>query len=683
MTKVKQNTVAISVLLLLALLYHWGHLNDFPSHIHAWAQADRYALALGFVENGLNLFQPQTMIYNHQFPDWWMEPSDYTITAVDFPIHDFVPAILMKVTGDHAPFWFRGYILLYSLLGLFFLFRLVRSITQSGAAALFVLVFAATSPLFVYYQANFLPTIPSLANAIIGAYFYHRYLCKGDNRMFWWSSLAFTLAALSRTTFVIPLLAMFGVEFLRVVFSRTPWIPKVAPVGVSLLSLIAYALYNSYLRNQYGSQFLSELMPAESIANARELLSRTWENWGEQYFSSLHYLCFGVLAALVVFTLLKRWKHETLRISPFIGFILISFLGCVIFAFAMLNQFPAHDYYFLDTFYLPLVLLFACMVAYVVQKSTLREQRMYSLIALAATVMLVLVPFESQTLRRDSGPWDRTASVIQDFDNADMFLDSLGISENAKILVLDAVAPNLPFLLMKRKGYALMKPTRENLEQALLWDYDYAVFQNSYFVDRIFRNYPQLIEKLNVIASNGRITACRKGGETTTDLMQFLGFSDKQLRFNVSRGFEGKQDAFGWSNVKLTDKHSFSGQYAGVVAPEMEYGWTYRADCADMKVSGNAALVVSGFFLSAADSPFEAEVVLSIQDGNNTIHYHSFSLKEWLQDSGHWAEVPMVFVLPEALPAHCKIAVYLWNRGRGELYYDDISISLYADGHID
>ncbi len=61
-----KNTFILCFIIILGFIYHHKYINEFPSHIHAWAQSDRYALALGFIDNGLNFFKPQTMVYNHK-----------------------------------------------------------------------------------------------------------------------------------------------------------------------------------------------------------------------------------------------------------------------------------------------------------------------------------------------------------------------------------------------------------------------------------------------------------------------------------------------------------------------------------------------------------------------------------------------------------------------------------------
>jgi hypothetical protein len=180
-------------------------------------------------------------------------PADESITAVDFPVHDYIPAIFMNLSNNNSPWLFRLYILLYSFVGLFFLFRLSQLLTNDIFKSTFIILFAATSPVYVYYQSGFLPTIPSLSNAIIGIYFFTLHLKSQKNKHFNLSILFVTLAALSRTTFVIPLIAIFGFEFIRVLQRKTQIKAKIIPVLISVSVILIYFFYNNYLRKEYGS----------------------------------------------------------------------------------------------------------------------------------------------------------------------------------------------------------------------------------------------------------------------------------------------------------------------------------------------------------------------------------------------------------------------------------------------
>ncbi|HSH67032.1 MAG TPA: glycosyltransferase family 39 protein, partial [Bacteroidia bacterium] len=175
LVKKREDTIAFLLIVIIGIILQYNYIDEFPRFIHAWAQSDRYSIALGFVNNHLNLFKPETFVLNHQFPNEWMSPSNSSITAVDFPIHEYIIAIFMKLFGSTAVWIFRVYTLIYSFVGLFFLYKLAYLVTKNYYKAVFLIVFAATSPVFVYYQSGFLPTIPSFANVVIGIYLYCKY----------------------------------------------------------------------------------------------------------------------------------------------------------------------------------------------------------------------------------------------------------------------------------------------------------------------------------------------------------------------------------------------------------------------------------------------------------------------------------------------------------------------------
>ncbi len=91
------------MLIILSVVFHKNTINEFPSHIHAWSQADRYALSLGFLNNGFDFFHPQTYNLNVQFPASKTLAVEEGITAVDFPIHEFIIAVLMKLLHTTEP----------------------------------------------------------------------------------------------------------------------------------------------------------------------------------------------------------------------------------------------------------------------------------------------------------------------------------------------------------------------------------------------------------------------------------------------------------------------------------------------------------------------------------------------------------------------------------------------------
>jgi hypothetical protein len=164
--------IALVFIILSGLIIQWRYMDEFPSYIHAWSQADRYALALGFVNNDLDLLHPETFIYNKQFPHKWNHPYDNTITSVDFPILEYFVAIVMKITGLTSPFIFRICSLLVAFIGMFFLYKLTFLITKDWIKSILLVAIAMTSPVYAYYFNGFIPSIPAFTFMLIAYYCY-------------------------------------------------------------------------------------------------------------------------------------------------------------------------------------------------------------------------------------------------------------------------------------------------------------------------------------------------------------------------------------------------------------------------------------------------------------------------------------------------------------------------------
>ena len=632
----------IILIIIFGFIFHHKYINEFPSHIHAWAQSDRYALSLGFIENNFNFFKPQTFVLNHQFPDKWQVPSESSITSVDFPIHDYISAILMKMSGSKSPFIFRSYILLYSFLGLFFLFRLSICVTKDYFKSFLIIIIAATSPVYVYYQGGFLPSIPSLSNAIIAVYFYYRYLKEDKNQLFTCCIIFLTLSALARTTFIIPLVAIICVEILRVLKKETKPTNKIVPLTVSIILILSYLFYNSYLRNIYGSIFLSHLMPAENLNEAKDIILTIYEKWFFQYFTAIHYGIFILIFFSSIILFFTR-KYQVDKTKMYLGLFSFAYIsGCLIFAIAMLKQFPAHDYYFLDTFFLPMLIITIALLSLFPKIQKMNYKIVSVLVILVLFGFCLEEPIKSQKERRKIEVWDRNSKLIRNYENSDKLLDSLNISVNSKLLVIDAVAPNIPFLKMRRKGYAVMETKSENIQQALNWDYDYIVFENEYFLSDIFTPFPNILHTLNKIADNGKITICTHEEKPNQSLGDFIGLNTKSILYEESIDFDNEYQKF-WENTSNSNKHGLNSKTCGHLQSNKEYGLTFKTNKIPHMSLAASSLLFSSYFLS--DSILNCEIVVSVTSKGKHLYYESKKLNYSIKKTGKWQKASFLFKL--------------------------------------
>src|SRR6266513_5288706 len=130
----------------------------------SWRQSDVAAIARNFEKNGFHFAYPQI--------DWSGDAPGYVGT--EFPILPFLAALCYKVSGVHD--WIgRSQAVIFFAFSLPFFFLLVREIF-GGMAATWATFFYSFAPLNIFAGRSFMPDVPSLSLAIIGLYFFLRWI---------------------------------------------------------------------------------------------------------------------------------------------------------------------------------------------------------------------------------------------------------------------------------------------------------------------------------------------------------------------------------------------------------------------------------------------------------------------------------------------------------------------------
>ena len=667
----KETAIVFFIIACLGVFLQLDYITEFPSNTHAWAQSDRYAIAKGFVNNNLSLFKPETFIMNHQFPYNWLASTNSSITAVDFPIHDYLVAVIMKITGIELPIVFRLYTLLYSFLGLFFLYKLSKLLTNSFFRSILVLIFAATSPVFVFYQGGFLPSIPSLSNAIIGVFFFVKYLRNNENLYFKLSIFFSTLAALNRTTFVIPLIAVFCLIALQAIRKQTKLKPKIISILLSILTIASYYIYNSYLREQYGSMFLNYIIPPRSLQDFLDVFNTTIALWGEQFFSKIHYFLWliTIIIALLYYYFGKiKGKRG---ISEIVLYTAIMLSGVLAFALLMFRQFAFHDYYFLDSFFLPILLLF--IIALSVIPFTKAIKISSSILTILIAVPLIVNAYNSQKERKTT-IWNRTDSTIENFKDTEQILDSLNIPSEAKMLVFTPHVPNIPFILMNRKGYVVFEMKSIVIKKALLWNYDYIIIQNDLLLTDIYPIYPEITSRINKIYDNGKISICKFN--PIASYQGLKDFLDLPPPFFQSFVNYESPPLDHWQITEPITNKPFSGNSAGILTKEMEYGLTFKTSNLQKITQKRCILSFQSHFFSK-NKIKDCLIVVAIREGDEVTFFQRFPLKDYLDSNNQWEKMELFCQLPRADSENHELSLFIWNTGNESLAIDDVKIQIY------
>src|SRR3989449_3042924 len=157
----------------------------------SWRQSDVAAIARNFSEHGFHFAYPQI--------DWAGGAPGYVGT--EFPILPFLAAICYKFAGVHE--WIgRSQSVIFFAVSLPFFFLLVREIF-GGTAAIWATFFYSFAPLNIFAGRSFMPDVPSLSLALIGLYFFLRWIDNGKSTPFFLAAIATSLSILIKLTTIV------------------------------------------------------------------------------------------------------------------------------------------------------------------------------------------------------------------------------------------------------------------------------------------------------------------------------------------------------------------------------------------------------------------------------------------------------------------------------------------------
>lgn len=667
------NSIVLLLIVAITAIFQLKHINEFPGYTHTWAQNDRLALANGFVRNDLNFFKPQNYLLNHQFPKNWSDPTYSTITAVEFPIHDYVPAVFMKVFGTNEPWVFHAYILIYSVIGFFFLYLLAEKICASKVKAALVVLFAMMSPVYTFYQGGFLPTIPSIANTIIAFYCYALYFEGKGSKWFKWALFFFTLATLARFTFVIPYFALLGFELIRIFQKKSKFWPNIIGVVISFLVIFAAQFYNSTLREKYGSDFLSELLPAENWEEMKGILNHMWENLVLAYFSVKQYFLIFLLAVLVLISFLIRQRSSERTYMGWWIICLFWLIGACLFWFAMTKQFFAHDYYFLDTFYLPIVLFVALCLSILPKPQWHYGELILGLFVTYFGIVAFKESSEFQKQRRVYVANDHFTGSGLNFEGSDEFLTKSGVAREDTILVIHTYGPNIPFIRMNRVGLAVGGNNPDDIDRALNWKWDYVVFQKPYFMDEVYSIYPDIFQKVESIATNENLILCKRKTDTIPQtLIEFMGVKKPYKIRKMNFESESKEI----SGLEYEKDPENAGNQIGVINESEVYGFANNFTKDVGPDTKGRVLKVKGKFLRKNDNPIS--IIVAYSKGNDLSYYQTIELNS-ASTANEWTNYVSIVFLPKRAAADEKLSFYIHNPTKNVVLLDDFEFTFYRN----
>ncbi len=653
--------VVAAVLLLLSVFLFHKSITLFPSYVHAWTQSDRYALAVGFLENGFDFFHPTTLNLQPKYPP--KIPLDHAagITSVDFPVVEYFAAGLMWITGMHQPWIFRGLVLLIALLGLLAFYSSLRKLGLPIVFAALMMLVALLAPVHLYYFNGFIPSVPALALAFISLNSYVGYLKNNRLRDFTYAFVALSLSALIRSPFLLPLLAMSAVQLFVHWKDKTLLKREMLVSFVGLTVVLFYRIYNYYLSTVYGSMFISSLMPASSFDTLISLLKQSWNNWKWSYFSLPQYVVLAFGLTLSIVTLPRRNNQIANHLLAFAGLYL---LAAVAYFVAMAQQFPAHDYYFLDSFFMPVLLLASVGFAAV----SIKKRWVHAFAVLAAFLLVGWMLSDAQQVmerRYAYKSWDRAEMTRLNFEGGEALLEKAGVDAGEKIVVLDAYTSNTALLLLNRKGYAVINTSRQNMEEALTKESKFIAVQNRFLFSDVLRNMPELRKVLLPVANNGRIGIYARQSEPK--IMQNIDLLGLDQQHHIMHLQPLPADTFQDGFWCLNEGQ----QFLPLLDTTINETWPKTTVLYFQSKARILAAEQRGFSL-----------VLDISGEDGFRYYDSFPFDAFFENEQLETDLAVVMNLPEWSAKKTRIKCYLYNPKMYYLCFKNLTFNIFDYNNI-
>lgn len=628
--------------------------NEYPSHLHAWTQSDRLAIAQRFQEEDARFFYPKT--YNLLTKDG--------ITQVDLPLIEYISATISKILKINIVKTFRILQFLLSFIALLFLFKSALAFSIRPIRAVFITYFIYTLPFFVYYQNGFLPSSTAFSLLIIALYFV---ICYHKTRKVKYSILSFfllTLSALLRSPFLIFLVAYGLLLGLNQIKRRQINPLEVLLFLLSLSLFFSYAWYKSFLSEEYGSMFLQKALPIQSLTEGLSVLRKALERWHSDWLSPFH----AIILLLIVGFGFWQWRQKSKKdwgsifLFQFFG---IASLGVLAFLLLFGTQLVDHDYYYIDTL-LPLLVLLLLVLGKNIQISKSAYVPVFSL------CLLFFFYFFSYAkeiqVKRYTPEWnDKIDYAYEVYEQAKKDAEKWGIQSEDTLSILEAYSTNIPLSVFKNQGYTCLTSDPDSVQRFIAQKADYYLMLDSFFRMDAYRNYPGIIEQLEKVDGNGELSVYQlNANKNKAAFFDYLYFSGD---FDFDTSIPSPQELSNPYNVVKPDFHE---NQAFEIKPEAEYNLTLSDSIKIKDLSKPLhCLIVADYYQVDSISRFQLVYTL---DDIYKVHYTENTFKEVNQ----WQSKQYRFsISPDRLKDKMELKFYFWNPIKRQFYIDNLHYIIY------
>ncbi len=417
-------------------------LSQRPVGEHMWAQIDRASMALTYYMDDAPFLSPRC----HQ-----TSFDDEGITAGEFPLIPYTVSKLYRAFGFNEGYH-RVLVLLLTLVGVVFAFRLMVFVLGNSWWAAIVTSLWFASPNIIFYSVTFLPDGPAMSFVLMALFF----LLKPDQRRFDRVAFAvsFAIAGLLKLTSVallLPVMAAYLVHDLSVGSLVKRVRNQALPTILALSAIAAWVLYARHINEQHHTfTFLLQPLPPASLEDFWTGLE-TLSNFKEWYYVIGFWWFLGIATMLGCLFIRKA--------DRFLGLAALGLYASFIAMFILLfEKAPTHMYYWLP---FQITVLFHLAWLFKLFLSFSPPKWLAIMVFIGATV---LINYDSIHIHRNVAMrWKHSPLFYDRYHGLEHALSEMGVTYQHRVFSYEDESFNNSLYLMNRKGsvaHGQMAPER-------------------------------------------------------------------------------------------------------------------------------------------------------------------------------------------------------------------------------
>lgn len=669
----KPHLLFIFILFVVSLFYGYHQIIfKKPQSIHQWRQADCASIALNYYQNGMNFFEPQVNNLTSEGGT-----SGKCMTS-EVPLLYYSSAILYKVFGYHD-FLFRLLNSLLFFLGLFYLFKTILLLTKDifWSIALTLLVFS--SPVLVFYGNNYLSNSTAFAFALMGWYFFIRFLLERQVRLFYISTLIFFFAAMFKVTALFSFFAIAGVFLVEILKIKRPAQVSILfakrrhfifPVSLTILIIGIWLFYvNRYNDIHQCTYFSTTIFPIWNYDQDEifTILQQIYKTWGAQYFHPS-------IIALLVIALGFLISHSNKTNRVFFVVILFLLLGEIGYFLLQFWTFRDHDYYTIDMFILPVVIIF-CSIQYLYDHHPTLLRNVWIKATFALFVGFNLFYARTQLMERYSDKFNNFKQT-EDYYTITPYLRSIGISAQDTVISISDYS-HVSLYLMNQKGWTQYVDQQFNRGIPYSYNSDSLTITESigkgakYIIlngigELYAKPYLQSFCTFLLGSYNNVLIFELNKKETNFILKQrpvkAHYFCNAEMLTSDGLQFTNSNGQVFANGDTQSSQFSLNGQFSCQLDANHPFGMTLKLN--GLK-KGESIHINVWRKISQKD---ESSLIVSAEN------YYNYHYSTIIKDSLGWEKLENELFVSAELEDK-EVVIYLYNAGKEPVYFDDLSVT--------